>query len=127
MKGIVFVAVMVACVGVAVGIKCQVCSSVLDSKCARSYGYAKDEASLSQDCGSGSTYCTKSDVKLLGTETTSRGCGGAVCSEVHSPEALGTKTDTYCCQGDNCNAASSVTISLIAAIATLVASLCLTQ
>jgi len=105
MNSAVTAMVLLACVAGSLAVKCYTCVG-----CAQ-FDYAKPSSELF-DCGSSVTKCAKTDADIFGTKITSRSCGSA-CVEA---EILGTRT--YCCDGEGCNGAAGLSISLFGAFIT---------
>ncbi|XP_022111051.1 uncharacterized protein LOC110990382 [Acanthaster planci] len=117
MNTLVTFTILLSCFAGLNALTCQLCS-ILNSDCSDpSMGSYSGNYSVA--CGSNDNACSKIVVKLDGkVTTTTRSCSSS-CDE-KCVSALTLETCQYCCTTDDCNGASTLTFSLVTALAAVV-------
>jgi hypothetical protein len=122
MKVTLSVIVLLACVAVSLAQVSTTPASTTTpgstkAKCFQCIGCAKEGYSMPEgelkECPAGQEHCTKADAEIFGFKVTSRGCA----KDCNEGEIFGTRI--YCCKGEKCNSASTLTLSLPIAMVTV--------
>ncbi|XP_033638913.1 synergistic-like venom protein [Asterias rubens] len=99
---------------------CNTCgwiTGVSDESCLDEFDATASNSSVT--CASGYDMCSKSTTKVSGTVTIlARGCSTS-CSEA-CVSLFSIEGCSYCCSTDDCNSATSVTLSIAAMAATVI-------